>query len=206
MDRPEREDRKFADYYPGPEYLDIASLDVYGEFKQSYYDDLLKVAAGKPLALAEVGRAPTIEILTPAARLDLVDDLGRHGRRQTRARVPIAMQALVNDRAILEPERPGLRQGDCPDPDRLRPAGGTPGADAANAVTEHEQTGLMPKSEIRDTKFETQNPNDRNAVAPRMIRFEFLGFVFWICFGFRISKFGAEARLSISGPAVILLL
>ncbi len=63
VDRPEREDRQFADYYPGPEYFDVASLDVYGEFKQSYYDDLLKVAAGKPLALAEVGRAPTLEIL-----------------------------------------------------------------------------------------------------------------------------------------------
>jgi mannan endo-1,4-beta-mannosidase len=63
MDRPERVDRLFADYYPGAEYLDVASLDVYGEFKQSYYDDLLKVAAGKPLALAEVGRAPSLEIL-----------------------------------------------------------------------------------------------------------------------------------------------
>ncbi len=64
VDRPEREDRKFADYYPGPEYFDIAALDVYGEFKQSYYDDLLKVAADKPLALAEVGRPPAIEVLS----------------------------------------------------------------------------------------------------------------------------------------------
>jgi hypothetical protein len=63
VDRPERADRRFADYYPGREYFDIAALDVYGEFKQSYYDDLLKVAAGKPLALAEVGRAPSLEIL-----------------------------------------------------------------------------------------------------------------------------------------------
>jgi mannan endo-1,4-beta-mannosidase len=63
VDRPERADRQFADYDPGPAYFDIPSLDVYGEFKQSYYDDLLKVAAGKPLALAEVGRPPAIEIL-----------------------------------------------------------------------------------------------------------------------------------------------
>jgi mannan endo-1,4-beta-mannosidase len=63
VDRPERADRMFADYYPGAEYFDVASLDVYGEFKQSYYDDLLKVAAGKPLALAEVGRAPSLEVL-----------------------------------------------------------------------------------------------------------------------------------------------
>jgi hypothetical protein len=30
-------------------------LDCYQEFKQSYYDDLLKLANGKPIALGEVG-------------------------------------------------------------------------------------------------------------------------------------------------------
>lgn len=39
------------------------SLEVCRKFKQSYCDNLLKVAAGKPLTLAEVGRAPTIEVL-----------------------------------------------------------------------------------------------------------------------------------------------
>ena len=53
----------FADYYPGPEYADVVSIDVYGEFKQKYYDDALALAAGKPIALAEVGGLPSPEVL-----------------------------------------------------------------------------------------------------------------------------------------------
>lgn len=55
VDRPEGTSLKYEDCWPGPEYVDILSLDCYGEFKQSYYDDLLKLANGKPIALAEVG-------------------------------------------------------------------------------------------------------------------------------------------------------
>ncbi len=29
--------------------------DIYSEFQQSYYDDMLALAAGKPIALGEVG-------------------------------------------------------------------------------------------------------------------------------------------------------
>jgi mannan endo-1,4-beta-mannosidase len=95
VDRPERADRLFADYYPGAEYFDIASLDVYGEFKQSYYDDLLKVAAGKPLALAEVGRALTIEILAKQPGWTWwMTWAGMGGGRRTEGINP--MQALVN--------------------------------------------------------------------------------------------------------------
>jgi mannan endo-1,4-beta-mannosidase len=64
VDRPTGPDRQFADYFPGAEYFDIASLDVYGgDFKQTYYDDLLRVARDKPIALAEVGTPPTLAIL-----------------------------------------------------------------------------------------------------------------------------------------------
>jgi mannan endo-1,4-beta-mannosidase len=35
--------------------VDVLSLDCYREFKQSYYDELLKLANGKPIALGEVG-------------------------------------------------------------------------------------------------------------------------------------------------------
>ena len=96
VDRPEREDRQFADYYPGAEYFDIASLDVYGEFKQSYYDDLLRVAAGKPLALAEVGRAPAIEVLAKQPGWTWwMTWAGMGARRPTEGVNP--MQTLVND-------------------------------------------------------------------------------------------------------------
>jgi mannan endo-1,4-beta-mannosidase len=49
----------YADYFPGLEYADVLSVDVYGEFKQSFYDDLVTLSAGKPVALGEVGGVPS---------------------------------------------------------------------------------------------------------------------------------------------------
>ncbi|MGA2741320.1 MAG: glycosyl hydrolase [Bryobacteraceae bacterium] len=49
----------YADYFPGLEYADVVSVDVYGEFKQSFYDDLVTLSAGKPVALGEVGGVPS---------------------------------------------------------------------------------------------------------------------------------------------------
>jgi len=64
VDRPSTDERQFADFFPGTNYFDIASLDVYrSDFKQSYYESLLNLAAGRPIALAEVGPAPAIGIL-----------------------------------------------------------------------------------------------------------------------------------------------
>ncbi|MFJ6675224.1 glycosyl hydrolase [Actinosynnema sp. NPDC091369] len=50
-----------ADYYPGPAYADVVSLDAWNSFWPSttYYDTLKSLAQGKPLALAEVGRIPS---------------------------------------------------------------------------------------------------------------------------------------------------
>jgi hypothetical protein len=53
----------YADYYPGADYVDVLATDVYGEFLQSHHDDLAALAKGKPIALGEVGRVPTPEIL-----------------------------------------------------------------------------------------------------------------------------------------------
>ncbi len=53
----------FTDYFPGTDYVDVLSVDNYGEFKPSYYDDVLGLAGEKPIALAEVGGAPTLEVL-----------------------------------------------------------------------------------------------------------------------------------------------
>jgi mannan endo-1,4-beta-mannosidase len=52
-----------ADYYPGADVADMLTLDVYGEFKQGYYDDMISLAAGKPIALGEVGYVPSPEVL-----------------------------------------------------------------------------------------------------------------------------------------------
>lgn len=51
-------------FYPGSEYVDILAADVYRkDYKQSSYDDLVKLGKGKPVALGEVGEIPTLEIL-----------------------------------------------------------------------------------------------------------------------------------------------
>ena len=63
VDRPEGTSLKFEECWPGTEYVDILSLDCYQEFKQSYYDDLLKLANGKPIALGEVGGNLTLAAL-----------------------------------------------------------------------------------------------------------------------------------------------
>ena len=64
VDRPNKPEMKFSNFYPGNEYLDILALDVYGsDFNQTYYDSLLALSKGKPLVLGEVGNPPSLEIL-----------------------------------------------------------------------------------------------------------------------------------------------
>jgi mannan endo-1,4-beta-mannosidase len=63
-----------ADYYPGAQYADVVSMDIYGEFKQEYYDSMLQIAGGansntaKPIALAEVGGLPSLDVLAKQPR------------------------------------------------------------------------------------------------------------------------------------------
>ncbi len=64
VDRPSTPARKFSNFYPGNEWLDILALDVYGsDFNQNYYDSLLSLSKGKPIVLGEVGNPPIPEIL-----------------------------------------------------------------------------------------------------------------------------------------------
>lgn len=64
VDRMSRPGMEHDKYFPGLDYLDVLGLDVYGnDFAQSYYDSLERLAQGKPLALAEVGNVPSLEIL-----------------------------------------------------------------------------------------------------------------------------------------------
>ena len=59
-----------GDYWPGPSYVDVASLDVWVKFEPSRadYQALLNLAAGKPIALGEVGRVPSPVLLTAQPR------------------------------------------------------------------------------------------------------------------------------------------
>ena len=51
-------------YYPGHEYVDILATDVYsGVNLQKDYNDLQKLGEGRLIALGEVGKMPTPEIL-----------------------------------------------------------------------------------------------------------------------------------------------
>jgi hypothetical protein len=43
--------------------VDVVSFDCYRVFKQSYYNDLLKLANGKPVALAEIGGSISLDVL-----------------------------------------------------------------------------------------------------------------------------------------------
>jgi mannan endo-1,4-beta-mannosidase len=54
----------YEEYYPGKDFVDILATDVYRDnYKQADYDNLLKLADGKPIALGEVGHMPSPEIL-----------------------------------------------------------------------------------------------------------------------------------------------
>jgi len=55
----------YEDFWPGSEYVDVLAADVYhSDWKQSHHDDLLKLAAGKPIALGEVGDIPSPQVLS----------------------------------------------------------------------------------------------------------------------------------------------
>jgi mannan endo-1,4-beta-mannosidase len=57
-----------AEYFPGLEFADVVTMDIYGEFKRSYYDDMVALAGDKPIALAEVGAMPTPDALANQPR------------------------------------------------------------------------------------------------------------------------------------------
>jgi mannan endo-1,4-beta-mannosidase len=64
IDRPHKEAMKFTNYFPGNEYVDIVSIDIYGnDFKKNYYDSLVILSNGKPMAFGEVGNPPSPELL-----------------------------------------------------------------------------------------------------------------------------------------------
>jgi mannan endo-1,4-beta-mannosidase len=55
-------------YYPGAQYADVITMDIYSEFKQEYYTSILALAGGKPIALGEVGGLPSPEVLQQQPR------------------------------------------------------------------------------------------------------------------------------------------
>jgi len=113
VDRPSTPQRQFADFFPGRRYFDIASLDVYhSDFQQSYYDTLRQLAGGKPVALAEVGPPPTLEVLEKQPGwtwwmlwAQMVD---------TKPAAVAAMRRLVDNPRSLSLDDPAYRRGIAP--------------------------------------------------------------------------------------------
>lgn len=60
----------WADYYPGASYVDVVSLDTWYKNHPSTadYQQIQTIAAGKPTAMAELGKAPTDALLTSQPR------------------------------------------------------------------------------------------------------------------------------------------
>ena len=75
----------YAGFYPGHDVVDILAADVYAnDYRQSHHDELLGLAAGRPIALGEVGVLPTLAILhsqPPVGLVHDVDDLSHLGER-----------------------------------------------------------------------------------------------------------------------------
>lgn len=58
----------YYDYYPGAQYADVLATDIYGEYSQSHHDDVVELAGGKPVALGEIGKPPSLEVLNSQPR------------------------------------------------------------------------------------------------------------------------------------------
>lgn len=57
------------EYYPGDDFVDIVSLDIYPEkdtnvvFRPEWYQDIKEIAHGRPFAIGECSRAPSLDEL-----------------------------------------------------------------------------------------------------------------------------------------------
>jgi mannan endo-1,4-beta-mannosidase len=103
VDRPNNPIMKFSNFYPGDNYLDIASLDVYGsDFQQVYYDSLLVLAKGKPILFGEVGNPPTSEVLKKQPKWTSWVIWAGMARNTTKKQY----QELINNPRMLFQEKP----------------------------------------------------------------------------------------------------
>lgn len=62
VDRPTN--GEISQYYPGDQYVDVLSMDIYNrDFNYNYYQAMLNLCHGKPIAIGEVGELPPVNIL-----------------------------------------------------------------------------------------------------------------------------------------------
>jgi mannan endo-1,4-beta-mannosidase len=95
-------------------YFDIAALDVYrNDFQKTYYDDLRKLADGKPVTLAEVGPPPPLKVLKKQPKWTWWMLWAVEARRMT-VTTNSPMQTLVNDPRSLSLDDPEYIEGIAP--------------------------------------------------------------------------------------------
>jgi mannan endo-1,4-beta-mannosidase len=98
----------YADFFPGSDVVDVLATDVYSSnFAGRDYEDLLTLAEGKPIALAEVGPLPTPGILKKQPRWAWFTVWGEMGGARTdRA----AVKELLADDSVMTWEKlPGVK-------------------------------------------------------------------------------------------------
>ena len=89
-----------AEYYPGDNYVDILTTDVYTQgFDKENYSQITKLAGNKPIALGEVGTLPSPEILAEQPRWTWFMNWGEPGGK--------AFALYKNDRVIELTTCPG---------------------------------------------------------------------------------------------------
>jgi mannan endo-1,4-beta-mannosidase len=107
MDRVHNSGMEHAKYFPGIDYVDVLALDVYqGDFAPAYYDSLVALSQGKPLALDEVGNPPSREVLQQQPRwvyYGVWTGMVRNTPRQQ-------YDVLLHDPRILNLEDPAYQQ------------------------------------------------------------------------------------------------
>jgi mannan endo-1,4-beta-mannosidase len=107
VDRPNKPGMQFSNFYPGNEYLDILSLDVYrNDFNKINYDSLEALSAGKPLVLAEVGNPPSPEIFQSQPKWGFYVIWAGMVRNTLKKQY----QNIVNDPRVLSLEDPMYRE------------------------------------------------------------------------------------------------
>jgi len=98
----------YEDTFPGHDVVDILATDVYTEgFNQMNYDQLLALAGDKPVALGEVGRPPTRDILKRQPRWTWFMSWGEpSGLRQDREAFRAFLELYDCDETLTYEELP----------------------------------------------------------------------------------------------------
>jgi mannan endo-1,4-beta-mannosidase len=103
----------------------------HSDFNPSYYHDLLKLADGKPVTLAEVGPPPTVDILKQQPKWTWwMQWAGMEGRGESTSN---AVQALFNDPRSYSLSDPGYRRAITP----VRTVAGLPPLTPVAATATH---------------------------------------------------------------------